>query len=33
MTYALIGHAPFLTGSMTVLVVAIIKWYHSNGTS
>jgi hypothetical protein len=33
MTYALIGHAPFLIGSVTVLVVAIIKWYRSNVTS
>ena len=33
MTYALISHAPFLIGSVTVLVVAIIKWYRSNGTS
>ena len=33
MTYALIGHAPFLIGSVTMLVVAIIKWYRSNVTS
>jgi len=33
MTYALIGHAPFLIGSVIVFVVAIIKWYRSNGTS
>jgi hypothetical protein len=33
MTYALIGYAPFLIGSVTVLAVAIIKWYRSNGTS
>jgi hypothetical protein len=28
MTYALIGYAPFLIGSVTVLAVAIIKWYR-----
>ena len=33
MTYALISHAPFLIGSVTVLVVALIKWYRSNVTS
>ena len=33
MTYALLGHAPFLLGSVTVLVVAIIKGYRSNGPS
>ena len=33
MTYALISHAPFLIGSVTVLVVAIIKWYRSNVTA
>jgi len=33
MAYALIGHAPFLIGSVTVLVVAIIKWYRSNVTA
>ena len=33
MMYALISHAPFLIGSVTMLVVAIIKWYRSNGTS
>jgi hypothetical protein len=33
MTYALIGHAPFLIGSVTVLVVAVIKWCRSNGPS
>jgi hypothetical protein len=33
MIYALISRAPFLIGSVTVLVVAIIKWYRSNGTS
>jgi hypothetical protein len=33
LTYALIGHAPFLIGSVTVLVVASIKWSRSNGTS
>ena len=33
LTYALIGHAPFLIGSVAVLVVAIITWSRSNGTS
>jgi hypothetical protein len=33
MTYALLGHAPFLLGSVATLVVAIIKWYRSYGTS
>lgn len=33
MTYALLGHAPFLLGPVTVLVVAIIKWSRTNGTS
>ena len=33
MTYALLSHAPFLLGSVTVLVVAIIKWSRTNGTS
>jgi hypothetical protein len=33
LTYALLGHAPFLIGSVTVLVVTIIKWYRSNVTS
>ena len=33
MTYALLGHAPFLLGSGAALVVAIMKWYRSNGTS
>ena len=33
MTYALISHAPFLIGSVAVLVVAIIKWYRSNVTA
>jgi hypothetical protein len=28
MTYALIGYAPFLIGSVTVLAVAIITWYR-----
>ena len=33
MTYALLSHAPFLLGSGAALVVAIMKWYRSNGTS
>jgi hypothetical protein len=33
MTYALLGHVPFLIGSVAVLVVASIKGYRSNGTS
>lgn len=33
LTYALIGHAPFLIGSMAVLVVVIIKWDRSIGTA
>jgi hypothetical protein len=33
MMYALIGYAPFLIGSVTVLVVAILKGYRANGTS
>ena len=33
LTYALIGHAPFLLGSVAALVVAVIKWSRSNGTS
>ena len=33
MTYALIGHAPFRIGSVTVLVVAIIQWSRSSVTS
>ena len=33
MTYALIAYAPFLVGSVAVLVVAISKWSRTNGTS
>ena len=33
MTYALIGHAPFLIGSAAVIVVAVIKWYRSSVAS
>ena len=33
MMYALIGHGPFLLGSAAVIVVAVLKWYRSSGTS
>ena len=33
LTYALLSHAPFLLGSGAALVVAIMKWYRSNGPS
>jgi hypothetical protein len=33
LTYALLSHTPFLLGSGAALVVAIMKWYRSNGTS
>jgi hypothetical protein len=33
MTYALIGHTPFLIGSAAVIAVAVIKWYRSSVVS
>ena len=31
LTYALLSHAPFLLGSVTALVVAILKWSRAKG--
>ena len=33
MTYALVGHAPFLIGSAAMIGVAVLKWYRSSVVS